>query len=500
MSLPEFAEQNPWWLDKKAIDQDPRITEWESSHFKWTPRLGDTFDWNLDIVYVLRGPRQVGKTTLMKLKTRDLLNSGVEPRHVFYWPCDLVESPEKLVSVVTSYQDFARKEKTTRLFIILDEISSVKDWQKGIKSLYDSGRLKNCTLVLTGSHSLDLRKATETLARRRGEVEKLKDQLPDKILLPAKFAEYAEVRSRKIWDMLRVLDILKRATRQSVWAQIQKGSLPKQIDQLQLISNEARTLFKEYLLTGGVPKIVDAEISLSSIPRSLYEEYVSLLLRDIARWNGKEVVLRQVVRRLVETLGTPVTLNSIREETDVSSHHTTGVYVDFLKDSFVATVIQKLDINKDAPLVRDSRKIHFEDPFIFHALRAWALGRDPYREALNFLSDPQKESKLVESVVSTHLVRLLFGYNPSSLFDYANQLFHWESASRSQLDFAARLEDKYLPVEVKYQNRISSEDSKPITDFQKTGKSTKGLIITKETLAQKDSHVEIPVHLALLLI
>jgi len=131
------------------------------------------------------------------------------------------------------------------------------------------------------------------------------------------------------------------------------------------------------------------------------------------------------------------------------------------------------------------RKSHFEDPFIFHALRSWALGRDPYREALNFLSEPEKVSKLMESVVANHLVRLLFSYNPSTLFDYSNQLFYWEGPSSRQLDFAVRLVNKYLPVDVKYQNRISSDDAKPVIDFQKAGKSTSGLILTKDTLATK---------------
>ena len=529
MSQADFVENNPWWLDKKAIDEDPRIVEWEASKFKWTPRLGDTFEWNLDVIYVLRGPRQVGKTTLMKLMIRDLLESGVEARHIFYWPCDLVEGPDRLVRIITSYQDFSRKDtvakdrgvgfkgwlsgpkpsgkktaapidNTIRLYIVLDEISSVKDWQKGIKSLYDAGRLRKCTLVLTGSHSIDLRKATETLARRRGEVDQLKDHLPDKILLPTKFSEYADTRSEKIHNMIRSIDLLKRPRRQTIWGQIMKGDMPKEAEELQLLSKEAQNLFNEFLITGGVPKVIDRYLSSGSISQDLYEDYVSLVLRDVARWNGKEIVLRQVVRKLMESLGTAVSLNGLRQETDVSSHHTTGVYLDFLKDSFVTTVISKLDLSKDSSNVRDPRKSHFEDPFIFHALRSWALGRDPYREALNFLNEPEKVSKLVESVVANHLVRLLFSYNPSTLFDYSTQLFYWEGASSRQLDFAVRLGSKYLPVEVKYQNRISSDDAKPIIDFQKAGKSTDGLILTKDTLAAKGSHLEIPVHLALLLI
>lgn len=500
MSVPEFAEKNPWWLEKNAIDQDPLVTGWESSRFQWVPRLAETVQWDVDVIYVLRGPRQVGKTTLLKLKVRDLIRSGIEPRHIFYWPCDLVEGPDKLVNIVTSYQDTTRRDREKRLYIILDEISSIRDWQKGIKSLYDGGRLRNCTVILTGSHSIDLRKATETLARRRGEVHKLKDQLPDKILLPTKFSEYAETRSQNVRKLVRDLDLLKRERRRAVWSQIMKGSLPKELGELQLISKEVRTLFDEYLLTGGIPKVIDTYISTGSISKDLYEGYVELLLRDIRRWNGNEIILRQILRRVVETLGTPVTLNNLREGTDVSSHHTTGTYVDFLRDSFVVTVIHKLDKSRDAPVFRDSRKIHFEDPFMFHALRAWALGREPHREAMNFLSEPEKVAKLVESMVSNHLVRLLFSYQPSAQFDYSNQLFHWQSAGKRQLDFVARIEEKYVPVEVKHQSKISSEDAMPIIDFQKGGKSSAGIILTKDSLSEKRSHVELPVHLCLLLI
>ncbi len=442
----------------------------------------------------------MGKSTLLKLKIRELLEEGVGPRSILYYPCDLVEGPEKLVQLVTVYQDMARQDPKERLYIFLDEISSVRDWQKGIKSLYDAGRLKLCTLVLTGSHSIDLRKGTETLARRRGEVGKLRDQLPDKILLPMKFSEYVDTRSEKVRKLVRDLDLLKRERRHVLWGQILKGNIPKELKQLQLVSRELQTLFQEFLLTGGIPKVNDTYVSTGAISKDLYEGYVELLLRDIRRWNGREIILRQIVRRIVETFGTTVTLNSLREETDVSSHHTTGTYIDFLRDSYVVTVIHKLDRNRNAPVIRDSRKVHFEDPFMFHALRSWAFGRDPRQDALNYLSETEKIAKLVESMVANHLVRLLFSYQPSAQFDYTTQLFHWQGANQRRLDFVAWIRENHVPIEVKYQSRISSDDALPIIDFQKGGQPTHGIILTKDSLEEKKSYLEIPVHLGLVLI
>lgn len=499
MSIGELTEHNPWWLEPAAIDTDRLVSDYDSSSLKWRARLEKTFQWDLDVIYVLRGPRQVGKSTLLKLKLRDLLRSGVQSRRLFYWPCDLIEGPEKLVAVVNAYLDFARKEKETRLYLFLDEISSVRDWQKGIKLLYDSGRLRNCTIVLTGSHNIDLRKASETLAGRRGEVHKLKDRLPDKILLPMKFSEYVDERSERIRELVRHMDLLKAERRHAIWSQISRGVLPRDVKELEVAQREIQRLFDEFLITGGIPKTIERYLTDGSISRDVYEGYVELLLRDIRRWNGNEVILRQIVKRLVDTLSTPVTLNSLREETDISSHHTTGTYLDFLRDSFVVTVIHKLDKNKDAPVIRNSRKIHFEDPFLFHALSAWSLGRDPYRETLRFLSEPDKKSKLVECVVADHLVRLLFSYQPSAQFDYTRHLFHWQS-NRRQLDFAIRMDLNYLPIEVKYQSRLNAEDFQPVLDFQKGGKSTRGLLLTKDILQEKRSHLEIPVALCLMLI
>ncbi|MEM2910877.1 MAG: AAA family ATPase [Candidatus Bathyarchaeia archaeon] len=94
MSISELGEQNPWWRDKALINDDPLIMAWEKSSFKWWPRIVETFQWDAKVIYSLRGPRQVGKTTLLRLKIRDLLKSGVDARRIFYWACDQVESLE----------------------------------------------------------------------------------------------------------------------------------------------------------------------------------------------------------------------------------------------------------------------------------------------------------------------------------------------------------------------------------------------------------------------
>lgn len=101
----DLVDQNPWWKKKEAITQDKHLVELEKSSVKWQPRIRYKFSFDKDIVYTLRGPRQVGKTTLLKSMIRDLLDKVSDPRSVFYYTCDLIDNPKELVNTVNSYLD-----------------------------------------------------------------------------------------------------------------------------------------------------------------------------------------------------------------------------------------------------------------------------------------------------------------------------------------------------------------------------------------------------------
>lgn len=499
MNTPELFESNPWWADPSAVERDVNIQEWTKAKFKWNPRLGETIQWDTDVIYVLRGPRQVGKTTLTKLKIRELMERGTPARAIFYWACDLIEKPERLVEITDAYLTFSRGVGGRR-YIFLDEISSVKDWQKGIKYLYDRGKLKGSTLLLTGSHSIDLKRASESLARRRGDIHMLKDKLPDKILLPMKFSEYAETRSEDIKMLISSQDILKTERRHQVIAQITEGKLSRELEEAFLHLKELNQLYNEYLITGGIPRAINAYVTDGAITKDIYEGYVELLVRDIRKWGGNDGLMRQIVRRVTDTMGSPVSLHNLQEETEISSHNTVSSYLEYLRDSFVLAGVYKLDQSKGSPIYRGEKKIYFEDPFIFHALRSWSIGVEPYEEAIDYLKKEENLGKLTESVVANHLVRLLFSYSPSTQFDYTTLLFYSQSKRKRELDFATKQADRYVPIEVKYRGRIQKEDGFGIIDFQKGGNASNGLLLTKDSLGSRRSYLEIPVPVFLLLV
>src|SRR5690606_20599698 len=77
---PELIEnlrrQNPWW-EGRALPTLPPHRRWLVQQIKRTLAL------RLAPATVVRGPRQIGKTTAQLHVIEDLLNSGVEGRRIF---------------------------------------------------------------------------------------------------------------------------------------------------------------------------------------------------------------------------------------------------------------------------------------------------------------------------------------------------------------------------------------------------------------------------------
>ncbi len=152
-------ENNPWWEDELCEDED--LMNWELSRVKWVPELMEKIQLKPFALHFLFGSRQVGKTTLVKLLVRKLLEKGVEPKSVFYFRCDKLSDFKELDKVLSFYLKLRSLEKIDQSSIFLDEITFPKEWFRTIKYLIDVGKLKNDVLLLTGSLSMVARGEVE---------------------------------------------------------------------------------------------------------------------------------------------------------------------------------------------------------------------------------------------------------------------------------------------------------------------------------------------------
>jgi len=502
MSIPvELLDQNPWWRDPKAILKDKYIMALDKSKVQWDPRLKYKFDLNIDAIYTLRGPRQVGKTTLIKDMIRHLIKSQVPPRNIFYYTCDLIDNPKALVETISSYLTFARPSPKRRVYLMLDEVSSIKDWQKAIKHLADTGKLIQTTLILTGSHTLDIKKASEKLPGRRGLVK----DTPDKIMLPMKFAEYAETLNKDVKDSIQEQGMRPWTRRKQLFLSLLKGNIPEEIKELSFLSKDLDLLFRQYLLTGGTPRVANEYLKHNEIPENVYKTYVDVVLGDLAKWGKRETYLRQVINRVFETLGNPVGWNTLRQDTDIASHNTVAEYVDTLTDSFVLLYLHRYDTSHQRPAYQKEKKIHFHDPFFLHAMRAWTTGKEPYESTLAFLKNPENVGLLSEGITADHMVRLAFLLcEQKQLFAYENMLLYWRGKKDREVDFVMReCLPKCAALEVKYQPTINRKDTYGIIDFKKASGASSfsnGIILSKQTLEVRRNVTILPIWLFLLII
>ena len=478
--------QNPWWRGSDRIESDRHIVDFDDSPIKWDPRIRHFFDLNSKAIYTLRGPRQVGKTTLIKLMIRRLLREGVSPRRIFYYTCDLIEGPTKLVSIIEEYLAYSERHSDSTRLIFLDEISAVRDWQKGIKYLSDLGRFSNSTVLMTGSHNLDIRRAAERLPGRRGRTE----QSVDKILLPMKFVEYIESRDEELGNMLKNLDMLRFDTRKKIVEDLEKGLIPPTVKDINIHLNRLSQYFEEYLLTGGIVRAINDYYNQGFIPEETYTTYVQVTIGDLLRWNKREIYLSQLVRRINESLCSQVSWRSLQKNTDIGSQNTVAEYVDVLKESFVLSPFYVLDRGKHGPNYSSNKKIHFHDPFIFHALRGWVNQTPFYEGALEFLRGSEKP-KLIECVVGDHLMRFAFSLNPVDTFEPTSHVMYWKD-KRNEVDFVVKYGDDYLPFEVKYSSSFSRRDINGVYNFTKEGTDFKGIVVTKDLLKIENGVTAVP--------
>lgn len=116
-------------------------------------------------VQFLLGPRQVGKTTLLRTLAKELGDAAI------YVSAD---APSGLVSGVSDRLIGDVKERATRqkVCLLLDEVQTLSDWSRWLKALYDSIHWAKLPIhiVATGSSSLKLAAGSRESMAGRFEV------------------------------------------------------------------------------------------------------------------------------------------------------------------------------------------------------------------------------------------------------------------------------------------------------------------------------------------
>jgi predicted AAA+ superfamily ATPase len=345
---------NPWWRGR--LEEDPHLARWAESPVRWVP--GFVYEVELEpyALHFLFGPRQVGKTTALKLLVKRLVEEGRDPRSIFYYTCDLLADYRELAEVLRDVVRLKERWGVKSAVVILDEVTYPREWHRALKFYIDQGFFKNDVIIASGSVSMYAARQVEAFPGRRGRGM-------DYVMYPLSFAAFAEVAG------------VPRGADPAAWA----GRLEELLD--------------AYLECGGMPQSVISCLAQGRPDPQTWQIFVSSLAADLARLGRSEAYAKRLLKAILRTAPSPVSLSALAKEAELASHKIAFSYLNLLEALYVVRQIYWVDPYTLEENFRKPRKIHLLDPAMYAAAARW-IGAEP----------PGPEVRL-EAAVAMHFAR-----------------------------------------------------------------------------------------------
>lgn len=360
-------------------------------------------------IIILNGPRQVGKTSLLKLLKDDLMDRQIEDGRIFYLNLENLEilndfnrSPQNLLNYIQ-----IRNKKS---YFLIDEIQYLDNPSNFLKYLYDECRDK-VKLIVTGSSSLELK-------------AKLQDSLA----------------GRKITFMVSPLcfEEFLRFKRADVLEYYHQENIPLEI------LNKFRKYLDEYLLFGGMPMVVLTEGGEEK--RTLLKNYVGDYINKDIRYIGRiESLLgfNQLVKILAGHIGDLINISELSNTLNIARKEIAR-YLDLLEYTFVLDKITPYHGNIRSQIIK-MPKVYWFDLGVRNQILDNFIG----------VADRLDNGKLFENFIYLELRQKID----------KEALHFYRTIHKTEIDFVFEKNNFVYPVEVKYKTFSGPKASKVLDNF-----------------------------------
>ena len=389
--------------------------------------------------YAIKGPRQSGKTTLLKILEGSLTGKGINTVFLNF------EDPDVLEAFETNPKEYVKSflTKEGKHCFLMDEYHYVKDPGKKLKLLYDT--FENIKFIVTGSSSLELSGAmARFLVGRVFFFE----------LFPFSFHEFLAAKDPRL---AKIYEEKNKKVKEFLLSD--KAEVGQDI-----FLKEFTPFFNQYVIFGGYPAVIKAEDleTKRMILKNIYDTYIS---KDVVEFLKVTDALkyRHVVRALAVLIGNLINYNEICSTCQTYYKELKRI-ISILSETYIISMVQPFYRNPITEL-RKAPKVYFFDL----GLRNYII------DNFNPLEKRPDSGALIENFVFLSL---------KNSFHEAT-VNYWRTIAKAEVDFVLRIKDEIIPIEVKYQSFKKPKVSRSLRSFIKSYKTKKALVFTKDFWSKK---------------
>jgi predicted AAA+ superfamily ATPase len=282
-----------------------------------------------------------------------LMSKSVSPKSIAYLTGDVIANFKELIQLITDIQG----EMTPGMlrYVIVDEITSIHEWDRGVKFLADTGQLAQTCLFLSGSDLVLLSDARMRFPGRRGENDTV-----DFHVYPLSFREYVHLSKE---------------------------------------SNLSQA-YQSYMIHGGYIRAINEWHRGGDISRSAFKTYSDWIIGDALKRGKNEAFLLEILQAILKIYLTQVSWISLSQHTSIEHGNTVQNYVELLQSMDALFIQQALLEHKLLPAPKKAKRLLFSDPFIYHSVAHLIF---PHWNHLDL--SPEYQSALTETIVINHFRR-----------------------------------------------------------------------------------------------
>ena len=310
--MKELEILNPWWYEEGWEREDKHLKEWKSEKIRWIPRWIKKISLTPFSLNFVIGPRQVGKTTGLKLLIKNLIERGVDPKEIVYVDVGLIPDLARFKEILFSF----KKEK----FIFLDEVTSLKEWHRILRGAIDAGIFRNKVIIASGSATIKLRRHAELFPGRKGKGKTIE-------AMPLSFPEFVRV--------------------------INKNKTPP--------PSKLQEIFKNYKLYGGFPNAINKK-------EKAFADIIDAFESEIAKLEYSIEMAFKIISSILSKIPSALSYQVIAKDIGIS-YKTVESYLEAFNGLFISNLAYWKDNSRIS--FRKEKKIFFRDPFIYHAFSFW---------------------------------------------------------------------------------------------------------------------------------